>query len=402
MTYPTKKFITVWSLVTIFSSILGIVFALLLLYRSYSITNYYDIIFSSEKEETNFLNIALSNLVPAHFFAKIDCTFLRSEITQNKQGLNFGASIKKFKDNRIVESNYQTYPQSKCFFPANSLNSSKFTLIAFPTEKVDSIRIQLSFLKKFGPLKGAYIEYSFISGSDPGIIRPLSCTLSFIILVALFSYLQNMQEVSISDFYCSFLAFLGFVSLNPFLLIQSSSKYTSFDDFSMPLFNTYVKFFTIIQIFELRNIADTKLRFKLFFFFILLFGADSIQGILKLQQIKNSSQTRVSISLIDIIFISLNITYILYACRLFTNSLRNNLISFLLVVNFEEIIFSIVSIVITTIGYSLSMNGKSILTFANLIIASICIFTMQRKKNLRHRLFDNDEEPLVPNGSNMK
>lgn len=401
MNYPTKKYVTTWSFLTVFFSILGIIFALLLLYRQYSITNYYEIIFNSEKEETNFLNVALSDLVPAHFFAKINCIFVRSEATQSIQKLNFGTSIKKLKENRIIESTYQTYSDNKCYFPSNSLNSSIFTLTAFPTEKIDSVKLQLSFTKPYGSLKGVYIEYSFIFGSDPGIIRPFTCTFSFIILIALFSYIQNIQDVSISDFYCSFLAFLGFISLNPFLLIQNSSKYTSFDDFSMPFFNTFIKFFTIIQIYELCTKIDTKLRFRLFLFFILLFTTDSLQGILKLNQIKNTSQTHVSITLIDIIDIGLNLTYIAYACRMFSHSLHNNIIYFLIVVNFEEITFSIVFIIITAMGLTFSMNGKSILTFANLIIASACIFIMQKRKNMRHRTMDNDEEPLVRTGSSI-
>lgn len=396
MNYPTKNSVSVLSLITFAFCILGIVFAFLLLYRPYSLTNYYDIIFNSDKEETNFLNLALSNLVPAHFSAKLTCIFVRSEVTQDIQGLNFGASIKEFQENRIVDSFYQTYSEKKCYFPSNSFNSSKFTLVAFPTDKIDSVKLQLSFTKPYGSLKGAYVEYSFISGSDPGITRPLSCSLSFIILVALFSYLHNMQDVSISDFYCSFLAFLGFLSLNPFILIQNSSKYTSFDDFSMPLFNNYCKFFILIQILELCNTIDTKTRFQLLLFFIFLFATDSIQGILKFNQIKNSSQTQVSISIFDIIYIVSNIAYIFYACRLFKHSLQNNLISFLLAVNSEEILISIVSIAITAMGFSFSMNGKSILTLANLLIASTCIFMMQKKKNSRRRvLFDNDEEPLM-------
>lgn len=401
MNYPSKPLVFLYSILSIIFSIIGITFAILLLLHTETITKTYDIIFNSDKENANFLNVALSNLVPAHFFADLKCTFTRSTVTSDKQGLNFGASIKKLKDNRIIENTYKTYSEDEIYFPPNSLTSSKFTLVSFPTDKIDTVKLQLSFIKPFGSLDRMNAEYSFLSGSEPGIIRPITCSFSFLILLSMFSYLQNIQNVSISDFYCCFLAFLGFISLNPFLLIQNYSKYTSFDFFSMPLFNTYLKYYIILQIFELCQTIDKKTHMALFIFFILLFTIDSLQGMLKIIQIKNSSKVRVPVSIIDIIYIALNSIYIVYACRLFNRFFNNNLINFLLVVNIEQISFSLISIILTIRGYSLSMNGKAILTFVNLLIASICILVMRKRKNMRHRLMDDDEEPLFSSNSNI-
>lgn len=380
-------------------SIIGLVCISLSVNKLNRITDFYSIILNSHKDNSNFLNIAISNLHPLQYFISLDCVFTRTSSSNEKQYIPLHVSYKKIKENRIIEDSHTNFDEKHFYFLPNSLNSSKHRLIYSLTEKVDAIRLQLSLTSNFGSLNGLYTETIFMANVKPGLLKALGFCFSLIFLFTIFSLtlgVHNKYFMTIA-LRTIILGVLSFVCINPFSALRSESSYTSFDYIVYPLFINFFRYFVFMTFYTNAHNLKLQERIEALVFFIALFTFEMQYGMQKIASIKKIGIDILPLSAYDYLLIILLSFYILISLYLFSFSKNWPLSHYFLCFNAQQMAYAALNISVLAFGRSISMNGKFIWCIVDILTVSMVFMTFHCF-HLRKIEWD-DENPLISESS---
>ncbi|OHT11907.1 hypothetical protein TRFO_18491 [Tritrichomonas foetus] len=397
------------STITIITTIFSSLFLIFSINKLETVKQFYPTIFTTESENTNLLNVALSNLNPQNLFAILNGRFKSDHQFTSPVSVPLEATILKMRLNQIVERRWRHFIHEEVSFTTSDI-SMPFNLTSVSTDSIDAVRIQLKLTGDTTFITGFEAEFKYVKNFELKSLKLFSGFFSLILLLVCLSYVGRInfrkeRIILYSELYTILFSLFGVIILNPFLITfyQNDLEFSKYDYLRIPLFCILARYYITLLSLD-RTMKVSKLaHIMLASFFVVFYGVETGQGFSKTSQISELMTLDVPYTLPDFLYIVVCFVYVGFAIKLCLQRVDSLIYQFLKLVNFEFALMSAILGALALFNRSVGWSGKMFLMISHAMITVICVLAMHPFKNHSFKKTSpDDEEPLVSSSPSIE